>query len=208
MLWLYYVDKERRSLFEYVTEYSPHWHSTEKTIESTMIKYNSVTFNVLIIVLGLMDYSMGWEYLVKPYVASWSFLYFLFLHAHQLRFTFRLAFRRSFSSSYYCDQNTIGNGRLLGSGDSWTAETCDYNCSRSTIADTGFRCTDYSSNEDWSVGENNFTHTFSDDTTSIVRYVPLYNLTFSFYNYVNKYHYPYSFAFAITKLKSLLPSKL
>ena len=172
-----------------------------------MTKYNSVNFNVLIIVLELMDYSMGWEYLVKPYVASWSFLYFLFLNAHQLRFTFRLAFRRSFSSSYYCDQNTIGNGRLLGSGDSWTAETCDYNCSRSTIADTGFRCTDYSSNEDWSVGENNFTHTFSSSySTWIVRYVPSYNLTFyfKFVLWINIIIIKFHFAFAIMKLKSFI----
>ncbi|CAH3173233.1 unnamed protein product, partial [Porites evermanni] len=93
-------------------------------------------------------------------------------YAHQLRFTFRLAFRRSSSSLYYCDQNTIGNGSLLGSGDSWRAdrdETCEF-CSGQTIADTGFRCTDYSSSEDWSVGENNFTHTFSADTTWIVSY--------------------------------------
>ena len=102
-------------------------------------------------------------------------LIFSFLHAHQLRFTFRLAFRRSFSSSYYCDQNTIGNGSLRGSGGSWNAK-CNYCSSTTTIASTGFHCTDYSSNEDWSMGENNFNYTFSFYDRWVVRYSPLFSV--------------------------------
>ena len=83
-----------------------------------------------------------------------------------MRFTFRLAFRRSFSSSYDCDPYIISSGSLLGSGNSWTAECVNYpgyssQCNSVIIGSTGFRCTDYSSSEDWSMGENNFTHTFS-----------------------------------------------
>ena len=103
-------------------------------------------------------------------------LIFSFLHAHQLRFTFRLAFRRSFSSSYYCDQNTIGSRSLLGSGGSSYAK-CNY-CSSTTIVSTGFRCTDYRSNEDWSMGENNFNYTFSFYNRWVVTYIPLFNAFF------------------------------
>ena len=122
-----------------------------------------------------------WKKLKKTYIFTQNglttcyFLYFLFLHAHQLRFTFRLAFRRSFSSSYYCDQSTIGSGSLRGSGGSWRAK-CNY-CSSTTIASTGFHCTDYSSNEDWSVGENNFNYTFSSYDRWVVRYIPLFSTT-------------------------------
>nr|XP_058972744.1 integrin beta-like protein C [Pocillopora verrucosa] len=80
-----------------------------------------------------------------------------------VRFTFRLALRRSYYS-YYCDENTINVGGIIGSGGSWTAKCSDpfsAVCSLSyNIADTRFRCTDFSRNEDWSMGENNFTYTF------------------------------------------------
>ena len=86
------------------------------------------------------------------------------------------------------------------------SQDVDY-CSASFIADTGFRCTDYSSNEDWSVGENNFTHTFSSSySTWIVRYVPSYNLTFyfKFVLWINIIIIKFHFAFAIMKLKSFI----
>ena len=111
-------------------------------------------------------------------------LIFSFLHAHQLRFTFRLAFRRSFSSSYYCDQNTIVSRSLLGSGGSSYAK-CNY-CSSTTIVSTGFRCTDYSSNEDWSMGENNFNYTFSFYNRWVVTYIPLFNAFFYLTTSVSK----------------------
>ncbi|KAL9987825.1 hypothetical protein ACROYT_G002193 [Oculina patagonica] len=81
-----------------------------------------------------------------------------------IRFTFRLAFRKSYSNRYYCDENTVRQGSLIGYGDSWSASCSNPSnpqCSSSThLADTGFRCTDFSNNEDWSMGENNFTYTF------------------------------------------------
>ena len=125
-------------------------------------------------------------------------LIFSFLHAHQLRFTFRLAFRRSFSSSYYCDQNTIGSRSLLGSAGSSYAK-CNY-CSSTTIVSTGFRCTDYRSNEDWSMGENNFNYTFSFYNRWVVTYIPLFNAFFLSYDLSFKiindfYHHHHSFSY-------------
>ncbi|CAH3042520.1 unnamed protein product [Porites lobata] len=84
-------------------------------------------------------------------------------YSNTIRFTFGLAFRRS---SVYCDSNTISTGSLLVPGDSWTAKCVNYTgnssqCNSVNIGSTGFRCTDYSTSEDWSLGENNFTHTFS-----------------------------------------------
>ncbi|CAH3033077.1 unnamed protein product, partial [Pocillopora meandrina] len=79
-----------------------------------------------------------------------------------IRFTFRLAFRRSFSS-YQCDENTTKVGGIIGSGNYWRAKCSDplnAVCWTTNIADTGFRCTDFSRDEDWSMGENNFTYTF------------------------------------------------
>ena len=88
---------------------------------------------------------------------------YIFLFTFQVRFTFRLALRRSFRS-YYCDENTINVGGIIGSGGSWKAKCSDpfsAVCSLNYyIADTRFRCTDFSRNEDWSMGENNFTYTF------------------------------------------------
>ncbi|XP_066022023.1 integrin beta-like protein A [Pocillopora verrucosa] len=82
---------------------------------------------------------------------------------YTVRFTFRLALRRSFRS-YYCDENTINVGGIIGSGGSWKAKCSDpfsAVCSLNYyIADTRFRCSDFSRNEDWSMGENNFTYTF------------------------------------------------
>ncbi|XP_067017043.1 CUB and sushi domain-containing protein 3-like isoform X1 [Acropora muricata] len=74
---------------------------------------------------------------------------------------FRMAFRRSFSSSYNCDQSIINSGALRGSGGSWRARCSSGYCSSRTIANTGFQCTDFSVDEDWTMGENNFTYTFS-----------------------------------------------
>ena len=63
----------------------------------------------------------------------------------------------------------------MGSGDSWRAQCVNALClnnSSRTIGDTGFRCTDYSSLEDWSMGENNFTYTFTSNYLEwVVRYI-------------------------------------
>ncbi|XP_044165773.1 uncharacterized protein LOC114963338 isoform X8 [Acropora millepora] len=81
-------------------------------------------------------------------------------YSNTLILRFRMAFRRSFSSSYNCDQSIIKSGALRGSGGSWIARCSSGYCSSRTIANTGFQCTDFSVDEDWTMGENNFTYTF------------------------------------------------
>ncbi|XP_068694609.1 uncharacterized protein [Montipora foliosa] len=73
--------------------------------------------------------------------------------------TFRLAFRRTFYG-YNCDESIIRSGILRGSGGSWRATCSKVSCGWWNIASTGFKCTDYSVDEDWTMGENNFTYTF------------------------------------------------
>ncbi|XP_074622654.1 uncharacterized protein LOC141880949 [Acropora palmata] len=86
-------------------------------------------------------------------------------YSRRLQFAFRLAFRRSYSG-YNCTQSTITNHQLIGNGGSWRGACVNYygynsyQCNSGSIGSTGFFCTDYSSNEDWSMGENNFTYTF------------------------------------------------
>ncbi|XP_044165774.1 uncharacterized protein LOC114963363 [Acropora millepora] len=82
-------------------------------------------------------------------------------YSNTLILRFRMAFRRSFSSSYNCDQSIINSGALRGSGGSWIARCRNSYCSSRTIADTGFQCTDFSVDEDWTMGEKNFTYTFA-----------------------------------------------
>ncbi|XP_074622578.1 uncharacterized protein LOC141880862 isoform X5 [Acropora palmata] len=82
-------------------------------------------------------------------------------YSNTLILRFRMAFRRSFSPSYNCDQSIINSGALRGSGGSWIARCRNSYCSSRTIADTGFQCTDFSVDEDWTMGEKNFTYTFA-----------------------------------------------
>ena len=99
---------------------------------------------------------------------------FQLLFSFQVYFNFRLAYRRS---SDFCDQTTINQGTLLSAG-SWTAQCTNPtnpHCSSSvTVGSADYRCTDYSTSEDWTMGENNFTYTFSSASDIwTVRYVLL-----------------------------------
>ncbi|XP_022787102.1 uncharacterized protein LOC111327235 [Stylophora pistillata] len=120
------------------------------------------TFKHLLCLLAFTQ----WSYLVEGSHFRHAFMSFAPTGAdtNTIRFTFRLAFRRSLSYSYYCDDDTTNRGGIIGSGDSWRAKCSDHLsavCSQTyNLADTGFRCTDFSSDEDWSMGENNFTYTF------------------------------------------------
>ena len=88
----------------------------------------------------------------------------------KMRFIFRLAWRRG---AVFCDESTILNRNLIGYGSGWTANCYNASCGSRTIGYTYFYCTDYSVNEDWSMGENNFTYTFpSYDKAWVVRYGP------------------------------------
>lgn len=101
---------------------------------------------------------------------SWCQLLF----SLQVHFNFRLAFQRS---SHHCDQNTISQGTLLGGG-SWTAQGMNASNPQSssliTVGSAAYFCTDFSTIEDWTMGENNFTYTFPSTSEEwSVRYVPL-----------------------------------
>ena len=71
------------------------------------------------------------------------------------------------------------SGQLINYGGSWQAG-CDNSfnslCGSSfAISNTNFYCTDYSVSEDWTVGENNFTYTFSNSENKWnVRYIFLH----------------------------------
>nr|XP_058961668.1 integrin beta-like protein B [Pocillopora verrucosa] len=85
--------------------------------------------------------------------------------SNTVHFSFRIGLRRSSSQSLNCDQNMTSSGQLINYGGSWKAG-CDNSfnslCGSSfAISNTNFYCTDYSVSEDWTVGENNFTYTFS-----------------------------------------------
>ena len=99
----------------------------------------------------------------------------LFFLLFQIHFRFRIGWRRSYTGNLYCDQSTISSNQLISFGGSWRA-TCANSlnpvCGSTTIGNTYFYCTDYSTTEDWTVGENNFTHTFSNSEKEWhVRYV-------------------------------------
>ena len=94
-----------------------------------------------------------------------------------MSFTFRLAFRRSFSSTYYCDQNTVNNNGIIGYGDYWRVQNLPSGSSY-TIGSTGHHCTDFSTSEDWSQGENTFNATFQHTSTGFWRIGYVFYLIF------------------------------
>ena len=61
--------------------------------------------------------------------------------------------------SAFCNQSVIDSGILIGVPD---ALSCQRGCSESTIANVTFMCTDFSIEEDWSIGERQFTYTFNE----------------------------------------------
>ena len=70
--------------------------------------------------------------------------------------TFRIGWRRSYNSYTFCDQNTISSGQLIGiNGYLQCRDRCLGN-----IGSLQFRCTDFSTNEDWTIGTNSFQYTF------------------------------------------------
>ncbi|KAL9988076.1 hypothetical protein ACROYT_G002476 [Oculina patagonica] len=91
--------------------------------------------------------------------------------ANKVIFNFRLGFRRSFSYSYFCNSAMVANQSIVGSGDTWSASHDRGYYSGRTVADTGYHCTDFSVNEDWTQGENTFNYTFPDEGPWLVSYL-------------------------------------
>ncbi|KAL9963573.1 hypothetical protein ACROYT_G027096 [Oculina patagonica] len=70
--------------------------------------------------------------------------------------TFRIGWRRSWDSNTFCNQSTINSGQLIGIDD-------DLECRDRCFGSVGnllFRCTDFSTTEDWITGTNSFQYTF------------------------------------------------
>lgn len=79
-----------------------------------------------------------------------------FLCVFQVIITFRIAWRRSYDSYTFCDQSTITSGQLIGvSGYLQCQDGCSGN-----LGNLYFRCTDFSTTEDWTTGTNSFQYTF------------------------------------------------
>ena len=74
----------------------------------------------------------------------------------QVIITFRIGWRRSFSSSTFCTQSTISSGQLIGINGYLE---CQHRC-YGRVGSLYFRCTDFSTNEDWTIGTNSFQYTF------------------------------------------------
>ena len=91
------------------------------------------------------------------------------LNLFQVLFNFRLGFRRSFSNSYYCDNSMVASQSIVGSGGSWRARRDKRYYSSFTVASTGYHCTDFSVQEDWTQGENSFEYSFSDEGPWLIR---------------------------------------
>ena len=74
----------------------------------------------------------------------------------QVIITFRIGWRRSYSSYTFCDQSIISSGQLIGINDYLQ---CRDRCS-GRVGSLQFKCTDFSTNEDWTIGTNSFQYTF------------------------------------------------
>ena len=75
----------------------------------------------------------------------------------------------------------VAQQSIVGSGDSWTASHDKGYHSSMTVADTGYHCTDFSIQEDWTQGENSFNYSFPDEGPWLIRSV---NDVFQFKTFV------------------------
>ncbi|XP_072048907.1 uncharacterized protein [Amphiura filiformis] len=80
----------------------------------------------------------------------------------KIEISYRMSWRRSFSSSYYCDSHTIAHNHLIGAGYLYNKQ------SSANICSLTFYCTDYSVQEDWTTGVNKFYYDTS--TTSLTSF--------------------------------------
>ncbi|PFX27261.1 Oncoprotein-induced transcript 3 protein [Stylophora pistillata] len=64
----------------------------------------------------------------------------------------------------------VASQSIVGRGDSWSASHDKGYYSSFTVADTGYHCTDFSVQEDWTQGENSFEHTFPDEGPWLISY--------------------------------------
>ncbi|XP_078378906.1 integrin beta-like protein A [Oculina patagonica] len=91
--------------------------------------------------------------------------------------TFRIGWRSTYNSFTFCDQSTINSGQLIGINDDLE---CRDRCSGS-VGKLLFRCTDFSTNEDWTTGTNSFQYTFP-----VPAYLPpYYQVSYQGFNWIS-----------------------
>ncbi|KAK3579265.1 hypothetical protein CHS0354_033343 [Potamilus streckersoni] len=70
----------------------------------------------------------------------------------QIKISYRLSWRRSYSSDHFCDSSHISSGDLRpGEG----SLICSRGCI-GTVTELAYRCTDFSETEDWTTGTRTF----------------------------------------------------
>ena len=75
----------------------------------------------------------------------------------QVIISFRIGWRRSFSSNTRCSQRTISSGQLIGP---YAELRCVHSPCYGRVGLLYFKCTDFSVKEDWTTGTNSFLYTF------------------------------------------------
>ena len=79
----------------------------------------------------------------------------IFSHLLQVEFTHRIAWRRDSTQGGTCDDSTIENEELLGSGEL----VCRKECS-GTVGSMKYFCNDFSVLDNWSTGERTYEYNF------------------------------------------------
>ena len=92
----------------------------------------------------------------------------------QVIISFRIGWRRSYSSSTRCYQSTISSGQLIGP---YAELRCVYSPCYGRVGLLYFKCTDFSVREDWTTGTNSFQYTFVTPGSS----APYYRLRYHLY---------------------------
>ncbi|XP_052078414.1 integrin beta-like protein B isoform X2 [Mytilus californianus] len=85
----------------------------------------------------------------------------------QIEISYRLAFRRDYSSNHMCDDSNIINGDILnGEG----VLQCDYGCSGIIANPMSYYCTDYSVDENWAAGQRSVSYNFTPTTNNVFQF--------------------------------------
>ena len=96
----------------------------------------------------------------------------------QVDIHYRIAWRLNYSTSTFCDQNTIEGGALIGphtAGYLMCHEGCGTTPTR--IGNVQIRCTDFSVVEDWITGVQNYDFDFSRAGQFLIRLVSMHAIS-------------------------------
>ncbi|KAL3837113.1 hypothetical protein ACJMK2_022494, partial [Sinanodonta woodiana] len=80
-----------------------------------------------------------------------------------IQMTYRMSWRRSFSSNHYCNSSHSSSNELRpGEG----SLICSQGCS-GIVTDLAYRCTDFSETEDWTTGTRTFLYNLTTPSPEI-----------------------------------------